>query len=46
MKFFGPVVRTSEGVIPIGYKWVFVRKRNEKNEIMTCSTRFLAETWY
>ena len=29
---FGPVVRTPNGVKPIGYKCVFVRKRNEKNE--------------
>ena len=31
---FGLVARTPENVIPIGYKWVFVWKRNEKNEIM------------
>jgi hypothetical protein len=31
---FGPVVQTPEGVMLVGYKWVFVRKRNEKNEIM------------
>jgi hypothetical protein len=31
---FGPVVQTPEGVSPVGYKWVFVRKRNEKNEIV------------
>ena len=43
MKFFGPVVRTSEGVIPIGYKWVFVRKRNEKNEIIRYKVRLVAE---
>ena len=24
---FGPVVRTPEGVKPVGYKWVFVRKK-------------------
>ena len=23
-KVFGPVVQTPEGVVPIGYKWVFV----------------------
>jgi hypothetical protein len=27
---FGPVVHTPDGVKPIGYKWVFVRKRNDK----------------
>ena len=31
---FGPVVQTPEGVMLVGYKWVFVRKRIEKNEIM------------
>ncbi|XP_070676286.1 uncharacterized protein [Malus domestica] len=30
---FGPVVQTLTGVNPVGYKWVFTRKRNEKNEI-------------
>jgi hypothetical protein len=30
---FGHVVQTPEGVSPVGYKWAFVRKRNEKNEI-------------
>ena len=31
---FGPVVPTPPHVKPVGYKWVFVRKRNEKNEIV------------
>ena len=31
---FRPVVRTPKGVKPIGYKWVFIRKRNENNEIV------------
>ena len=30
---FGPVVQTPEVVKLIGYKWVFIRKYNEKNEI-------------
>ena len=30
-KVFGPVVLTHEDIKPIGYKWVFVRKRNERN---------------
>jgi len=45
---FGPVVHTPEGVRPVGYKWVFVRKRNEKHEIVIQgkigSTRILAKT--
>ncbi|CAL9011562.1 unnamed protein product [Prunus brigantina] len=30
---FGPVVQTPQVVKPVGYKWVFTRKHNEKNEI-------------
>ncbi|XP_021820574.1 uncharacterized protein LOC110762278 [Prunus avium] len=30
---FGPIVPTPLNVNPVGYKWVFTRKRNEKNEI-------------
>ena len=30
---FGPVTRIPNGVKPAGYKWAFVRKRNEKGEI-------------
>ena len=33
-KVFGPVVQTLEEVKPVGYKWVFVRKRNDNNEII------------
>ncbi|KAJ9548209.1 hypothetical protein OSB04_020752 [Centaurea solstitialis] len=40
---FGPVVRTPEGVKPVGYKWVFVRKRNEKNEIVRYKARLVAQ---
>ncbi|KAM1234377.1 hypothetical protein ACFX2J_003965 [Malus domestica] len=31
-KVFGPIVLTPLSVKPVGYKWVFKRKRNEKNE--------------
>ena len=30
---FRPIVQTLEGVKPIGYKWIFVRKHNENNDI-------------
>ncbi|KAM2015057.1 hypothetical protein ACFX16_045633 [Malus domestica] len=33
-KVFGPIAHTLPQVKLVGYKWVFVRKRNEKNEIM------------
>ena len=40
---FGPVVQTSNGVRPIGYKWVFVRKRNEKNEVQRYKAPLVAQ---
>jgi hypothetical protein len=40
---FGLVVQTPEGVSPVGYKWVFVRKRNEKNEIVRYKARLVAQ---
>jgi len=40
---FGPIVRTPDGVKPVGYRWVFVRKRNEKNEIVRYKARLVAQ---
>ena len=40
---FGPVVQTPQGIKPVGYKWVFVRKRNENNEIMRYKARLVAQ---
>ncbi|KAI3692362.1 hypothetical protein L6452_32176 [Arctium lappa] len=40
---FGPVVRTPEGIKPVGHKWVFIRKRNEKNEIVRYKARLVAQ---
>ena len=31
---FGPVVQTPASIKPVGNKWVFVRKRNENNDII------------
>nr|ACY01923.1 hypothetical protein [Beta vulgaris] len=31
------------GVKPVGYKWVFVRKRNEKNEVTRYKARLVAQ---
>ena len=42
-KVFGPVVRTPEGIKPVGYKWVFVRKRNDKNEVARYKARLVAQ---
>jgi hypothetical protein len=33
-EIIGLVVQTPEHVMLVGYKWVFVCKHNEKNEIM------------
>ena len=30
---FGPIARIPDNIKPVGYKWVLVRKRNEKNEM-------------
>ena len=40
---FGPIVLTPKDVKPVGYKWVFVRKRNEKNEITRYKARLVAQ---
>ena len=42
-KVFGFVVRTPQNVIPVGYKWVFVRKRNENNEVVRYKARLVAQ---
>ena len=42
-KVFGPIVSTPPRMKPVGYKWVFVRKRNEKNEIVWYKTRLVAQ---
>ncbi|KAF3653269.1 hypothetical protein FXO37_17067 [Capsicum annuum] len=40
---FGPVVQTPNGVKLVVYKWVFIRKRNEKNEIVRYKARLVAQ---
>ena len=40
---FGPIVQTPKGVKPVGYKWVFVRKRNKNNEIIRYKERLVAQ---
>ena len=40
---FGPVVQTPKGVMTVGYKWVFVRKRNEKYEVIRYKARLVAQ---
>ena len=40
---FGPIVRTPKGVMPVGYKWVFGHKWNEKNKIIRYKARLVAQ---
>ena len=40
---FGPIVVTLEAVKPVSYKWVFVQKRNEQNEITRYKARLVAQ---
>ncbi|KAL0342624.1 UNVERIFIED_CONTAM: Retrovirus-related Pol polyprotein from transposon RE1 [Sesamum calycinum] len=42
-KVFGPVIRTPEDVKSVGYKLVFVRKRNEQGEIVRYKARLVAQ---
>ena len=40
---FRPVVQIPKDVKPFGYKWVFVRKCNENNEIIRYKARLVAQ---
>ncbi|KAL0396166.1 UNVERIFIED_CONTAM: Retrovirus-related Pol polyprotein from transposon RE1 [Sesamum calycinum] len=40
---FGPIPPTPKGVKLVGYKWVFVRKRNEQNEVVRYKARLVAQ---
>ena len=42
---FGFVVQTHEGVKPVGYKWVFVQKRNENNKIIRYKAQLIAQSF-
>ena len=44
-KVFGPIVPTPNDVKPVGYKRVFVRKRNDKNEIARYKARLVAQSF-
>ena len=40
---FRPVIQTPTNIQHVGYRWVFVRKRNEKNEIVRYKARLVAQ---
>ncbi|GJT81215.1 retrotransposon protein, putative, ty1-copia subclass [Tanacetum coccineum] len=42
-KVFRPIVTTPRDVKPIGCRWIFVQKRNEKNEVTRYKARLVAQ---
>ena len=40
---FGPVIQVPTSIKPVGNKWVFVRKRNENNDIIRYKARLVAQ---
>ena len=40
---FSAVMPTPRGIFPVGYKWVFVRKQNENNEVVRYKARLVAQ---
>jgi len=34
---------TPPGILPVGYKWVFVHKRNENNKVVRYKARLVAQ---
>ena len=39
----GPATQTLDNVKPVEYKWLFIRKRKEKNKIMRYKVRLVAQ---
>nr|GEW78622.1 putative RNA-directed DNA polymerase [Tanacetum cinerariifolium] len=42
-KVFGPIVTTPTDVKPVGCRWIFVEKRNKKNEVTRYKARLVAQ---
>ena len=40
---FGPAAQTPKDIKPIGYRWIFIRKRNKKNETVRYKARLVAQ---
>jgi hypothetical protein len=41
-KVFTDVIPTPHRTLPIGFKWVFIWKRNENNEVLRYKARLVA----
>ena len=42
-KVFSSAIPTPSQIFPVGFKWVFVRKRNENNEVVRYKARLVAQ---
>ncbi|GKB33857.1 putative RNA-directed DNA polymerase, partial [Tanacetum coccineum] len=42
---FEPIVTTPRDVKPVGCRWIFIQKRNEKNEVTKYKARLIAQAW-
>jgi hypothetical protein len=42
---FTDVIATPPRIFPIGFKWVFIQKRNENNEVIRYKPRLVAQ-WF
>ena len=42
-KVFTEAIPTPPNVFPVGFKWVFIRKRNENNEVVRYKARLVAQ---
>jgi hypothetical protein len=40
---FSKVIPTPPRIYPVGFKWVFIRKRNENNEVVRYKARLVAQ---
>lgn len=40
---FGPIQETPENVVLVGYRWIFVKKRNANGEVIRYKARFVAQ---
>jgi hypothetical protein len=44
-KVFSAVMPTPPGIFPMGYKWVFIRKRNENIKVVRYNVRLVAQSF-
>jgi hypothetical protein len=42
-KVFPEVIPTPSKIFPVGFKWVFIQKRNENNEVVRYKARLVAQ---